>query len=219
MLPLLAGIGAGLAVPVVNRLLGGETEEGSKAFYGDERRRLISSAIAQGIDQSEAETMADDELKEKVREKMSEGFLPDWAELGLSLVAGGAGGLLAKGGTKALSSLASDKASKASQYVMKTMGRKGAEQTMSKADDVAIGAAKKAPEVSERGFTLPAPDGGVLPMTADELAFMGKLKAARSIPQRPTYNQPVYRIGEDAELALQRDVNRMRGKMYAQEGG
>jgi hypothetical protein len=219
MLPLLAGIGAGLAVPVVNRLLGGESEEGAQSFYGDERRRLISSAIAQGIDQSEAETMADDELKEKVREKMSEGFLPDWAEIGLSLAAGGAGASLAKFGAKGLSSLASDKASKASQYVMKTMGRKGSEQTISKADDVVVSSANKAQAVPERGFTLPAPDGGVMPMTADELAFMGRAKAVRSVPQRPTYNQPVYRIGEDAELALQRDVNRMRGKMYAQEGG
>lgn len=70
-----------------------------------------------------------------------------------------------------------------------------------------------------RDATLVPPDGGVMPMSDDELMQMAIASKLRGMPQRPpgAFN-PVLGLPMGPETARRHDVGRMKSRMYGREG-
>jgi len=101
MIPVIAGIAAGLLPSVVSALFGAKNEKQAREAVAPQYDAMVSQYVGRGMNRQDASAKADEDIKGAVSEKMGEGAIPPWLELALSVPAYFAGAGLAKAGMKA----------------------------------------------------------------------------------------------------------------------
>lgn len=200
MLPaILAGIGAAARSPAVLSVLGGivpgiasaltgsPTEEEARASVAPRHADMMEKLIAAGLDEQAAAAQADDALRPEIERAMNEGGIPPWLEGAMSV----AGGL---GGFKLGNMLRSRAAKAAAPAIVPEVQRLPASPFAGRRPALPGPAAPQ-----ERGFRMVPPDGGTMPMTAEEIERRSMMQALRSGPFVPRRVEPVRNLGMSPE--------------------